>query len=182
MATCQTEFDAMQDALLSGNSEEYEEAQKKYQACLKHELAMARGRASHGAAWDEKLYQLQRYIKEAWDLLYGLEVPPVPPCGIKSIEARTKILGNKKNAMIFSEKMEEAFVESGVKLSDDETYACLLCVVKKPEYISEALALNPLRQNIGGNPRVNYILEPAIMESVMNTIEKDTINYELKEK
>lgn len=185
MSTCQTEFDAMQDALVENgrDSREYEESRERYQACLIQEGEMARARQSHGAAWDEKLFQLQRDIQAAREkLFYGLKVPPGPTCGRNSIEARSKIFGNKRNAMIFSEKMEEAFGESGVKLADDETYACLVCVVKKPEYVSEALTLNPLLQNIGGTPRVNYILEPAIMESVMNTIEQDAINYESKVK
>ena len=185
MAKCQTEFDAKQRALevYGEDSRQYEDAQERYHACLRHEEAMARGRQSHMAAWDERLFQLQRDIQAAWEkLFYGLEVPPKPTCGRNSIEVRSKILRNKRNAMIFSKKIEEAFGESGVKLADDETYACLVCVVKKPEYVSEALALNPLRLSIENTQRVNYILEPAIMESVMNTIEQDTINYESKVK
>ena len=78
--------------------------------------------------------------------------------------------------------MDEAFRESGVELADDETYACFVCVVKKPEYVSEALALNPLHQDFGSTPRINYVLEPAIMESVMNAIEKERINYRDKKR
>lgn len=180
MALCETEFNAMQDALVENgrDSREYDEARERFYVCLHDEQRMAMARESHAGAWDEKLFQLQKDIQAAWEeFFHGLKVPPRPTCGRSSIEARSKILGNKRNAMIFSEKMEEAFGESRVKLAEDETYACLVCVVKKPEYISEALALDPLGQKVEGTPRVNYIMEPAIMESVMSVIEQDRINY-----
>jgi hypothetical protein len=175
---CKEELDAMQEALENYGpySSQYRAARGRYLRCYEH---IAEGRASHAAAWDERLYLLQKELQQAWEqLMKG--VPPRPTCGGKSSEARSKIFANKENAMIFSKKLEEAFNKTGVKLADDETYACFVCVVKKPQYASEALALDPLGQKVEGAPRVNYIMEPAIMESVMSTIEQDTIKYESK--
>lgn len=126
MSVYQPEFDAMQEALEDHGrrSGEYETAQDRYQACLIHEGNMAAARQSHGAAWDEKLYQLQRDIQAAWDkLFYGLEVPPRPTCGRNSIGVRSKILGNKKSAMIFSEK----------SLCCCQLFCGCLCLLRRPE-------------------------------------------------
>ena len=183
MTICKSEFDAMQEALIGYGAEstEYREARERYQVCMEKELMM--GRESNAAAWDERLYLFHKQIQEAWErLFHGLKVPPKPTCGRRSLEIRSKILGNKRNAMIFSEKMEESFRESGVKLESGETYTCLICVVKKPEYASEAMAFDPLGQNVEGAPRFNYIMEPAVMNSLMNAIEQDRIDYGFKVK
>lgn len=184
MPACETEYEAWRDACDDGrDAPECAELLGRLQACLRDERQRAEARSAHMAAWDEKLWQLQKDIQAAWErLFHGLKIPPRPSCGRSSIGTRSKILGNKKNAMIFSTKMDEAFRESGVELADDETYACFVCVVKKPEYVSEALALNPLHQDFGSTPRINYVLEPAIMESVMNAIEKERINYRDKKR
>jgi hypothetical protein len=182
MPACDTEYEAWQDACGDGrDAPECDELLERLQACLRDERDRASARQAHGAAWDERLMQLQKEIQAAWErLFHGLKLPPRPSCGRSSVEARSKILGNKKNAMIFSKKMDGAFRESGVQLADDETYACFVCVVKKPEYASEALTLNPLHQEMGGQLRINYVLEPPIMESVMNAIERDRIDYKRK--
>lgn len=141
-------------------------------------FVISTARSSHAGAWDEKLYLLIKEIQEAWDkLFHGIKFPPRPSCGKKSLEARSRIFENSKNAMIFSEKMEEAFYEAEITLKDDETYACTVCITKKPSYVSEAMTLDPLGQNVEGGPRFNYIMRPEIMKSVMNVIEQDTINY-----
>ena len=173
---CKEELDAMQEALDSYGpfSSQYRAALGRYLQCYEH---IVQGRASHAAAWDERLYLLHKELQQAWEqLMKG--VPPRPTCGGTSSEARSKIFATKETAMIFSKKLEEAFNKTGVTLDEDETYACFVCVVKKPQYVSEALALDPLGQKVGGMPRVNYIMEPAIMESVMSTLEQDTIKYE----
>lgn len=179
---CKQEFDAMQEALenYGEESSQYLEALGRYLRCYGQ---LMRARDSHAAGWDERLYQLHKEILQAWEQLVGkLKVPPRPICGVKSIEVRSKILANRKNAMIFSDKLEEAYKKTGIKLDDDETYTCFVCVVKKPQYVSQALALDPLGQNMDGAPNINYIFEPAIMASVIDRIEKDKINYESKNK
>ena len=180
---CRQEFNAMQEALeeYGEESSQYLEALGRYLRCYGQ---LMNARDSHAAAWDERLYQLQKEIQQAWEQIIGkLKVPPRPPtCGAKSIEVRSKIFASRKNAMIFSDKLEEAYKKTGIKLDDDETYTCFVCVVKKPQYVSEALAMDPLGQNMSGAQSINYIFEPAIMESVINRIEKDKIKYGSKSK
>ncbi len=174
---CQEEFRLMEEALAAygPDSSEFIAARGRFLRCY-GELMKARD--SHSAGWDERLYLLQKQILESWERLVGrLKVPPRPTCGARSMEARSKIFADRKNAMAFSERLDEAFRKTGVVLNDDETYACLVCIVKKPRYVSEALALDPLGQSVEGAPRVNYIFEPAIMEPVMNAIDQDAIKY-----
>ena len=65
---------------------------------------------------------------------------PIPPsCGGRSDEVRQKIFETPKNAMIFSEHIEEAFKKTGINLKDDETYACLVCVTKRPTHVSQVI-------------------------------------------
>ena len=52
--------------------------------------------------------------------------------------------------------------------------------MKKPQYVSEALALDPLRFSADGGSRLNYVLEPAIMAPALDAIEGDTIDYGAK--
>lgn len=177
---CKIEWDEMQEAkeAYGEESEQYKNALGKYLLCME---AIYDARASHGLAWDERLYRLQQEIQEAWERSVGrLKIPPVPTCGKKSIEVRSKIFLDRNTAMTFSEKLEEAFSKTGIQLDGDETYACLVCVVKKPQYVSEALVLDPLGQKVQGAPRVNYIMEPAIMEPVMDVIEQDRIEQKNK--
>ena len=47
----------------------------------------------------------------------------------------TNRLFDPKKAMIFSSYMEKAFNEAGIKLGDDETFACLICVTTKTPQI-----------------------------------------------
>jgi hypothetical protein len=139
---------------------------------------IARGKESYGASWDDFLYNLQEEIREAREELASkLNIPPRPTWGVQSSKIRSKIFEKKETAMVFSRKLDEAFNQTGIKLGDDETYVCCVCVVQKPHYVSEALATDPLGQNIKGAPRANYILEPAVMEPVMNILEQDKIDY-----
>lgn len=103
-----------------------------------------------------------------------VNIPP-RPCGRASADLRGKIFSDEKNAMIFSNKMAEAFKEAGVTLDDDETYMCLVCAVEKPRYTSEAISLDPLLVVKQDGSRVNYVMEPAIMKSVVKHIAKDEI-------
>ena len=177
---CYDEYRAMQDALdrYGEESDEYIAARGKFLLCYE---SIADARASHGAAWDERLYQLHKELQQAWEQLVGIvKVPPRPTCGKISSEVRAEIFKNKETAMIFSKKLEEAFKKTSVKLADDETYACFVCVVKKPQYVADALELDPLNQKMAGASQINYIMEPAIMDRVMDTMEQNTIMYESK--
>lgn len=143
-----------------------------YDAC---ERARA-GRMSDTRA-DDRLMALLGLLAEAHEMLFGkLKIPP-RPCGQASADLREKIFATEKNALIFSNKMAEAFKEAGIELSNDSTYVCLVCAVQKPRYTSEAVALDPLLVAKQDGPRVNYVMEPAIMKSVMKHIARDEIKY-----
>lgn len=180
MAPCRDERDAMQEALAThgSRSPEYREASDAYYACMRTYGAIAAGRAAHGAAWDEKLWLLYQELQAAWERLFGgLKLPTPPPCGPRSTEVRAEILSNKQTAMLFSKKMGEAFREAGVNLQSDETFACSVCVVKRPKYVSDAVALDPLGLASDRGSRINYILEPTIMALALEAVERDTIDY-----
>ena len=49
--------------------------------------------------------------------------------------------------------------------------------MKKPHYVSDALALDPLGLHATGVSRMNYILEPTVMAPALDAIERDTIDY-----
>ena len=68
-----------------------------------------------------------------------VDVPP-RPCGMRSDEIKAEIFSDQNKAMLFSSKIQEAFNESGIELKEDETFACLLCVIKKPQYVSEVMS------------------------------------------
>jgi len=141
-------------------------------------LGIIAGRHSHSSAWDERLYLLAKELEAAWAELIGpIDVPPRPDCGRRSREVRAQILGERKTAMLFSQGLQEAFRKSGIQLAEDETYLCTVCVAKKPRYVSDALALDPLAQGQAGGARVNYIMEPAVMDQVTRSLAQEEIDY-----
>ena len=154
---------------------EYLAALGRYLRCVG---GMLEARDAHAAAWDERLYQVHLAIEEAREHLFGkIDWPTPPPCGDRSAELQTTLFESRKTAMIFSEQIDQAFKKAGIKLGDNETYTCFFCVTEKPHYVSEALALDPLRQNRGGGARIKYVLEPTMMGAVMDALEKDKIDY-----
>jgi hypothetical protein len=80
-------------------------------------------------------------ISGEWPLQFKgkINIPRPPPCGKRSAEVGQRIFETSTNAMIFSEHIETAFKETKIELEDDETFACHICVVKKPTYISEVV-------------------------------------------
>jgi hypothetical protein len=176
---CEEEHAARQEALreFGAASPQYRAADDAWHACMRKRAAIAAGRRGHSGAWDERLWLLHQEIQEAWERLFGgLDLPP-RPCGRRSLEVREEILADRENAMLFSRMMEEAFRKSGIALADDEAFACSVCIVKRPQFVSEALKIDPLGLGAESGSRLNYILEPAIMESALDAIDRDTIDY-----
>jgi hypothetical protein len=183
MAACREEHQAVQDALerYGEGSPEHREAQEAFQDCLIHEGMIQAGRSSHAAAWDEKLWLLFLELQAAWERVFGkIRKPFPPPCGPRSIEVRREILEDRSTAMLFSKKLDEAFQRAKVELAEDETFACSICVVKKPEFVSDAMKLDPLGLSMIGGSRVNYVMEPAIMAPLLGVVEQDRIDYDVK--
>ena len=81
------------------------------------------------------------------------------PFGVKPFATRNmleKIFDDTDKAMVFSHALEKAFQETSIKLKDDETYACMLYVVKKPRNLSEVAGPTP---------------EPSIPEYMLEAID-----------
>jgi hypothetical protein len=87
--------------------------------------------------WEREMARL----KEEWELFrLPDEVKPWPlPCDMRSKEVRGQIFDDRQKAMIFSERLAEAFRETGIELEDNETFACLVCVVPRSRYVSEVI-------------------------------------------
>jgi len=89
---CYEEYRAMKDALdrYGEESDEYIAARGEFLQCYEK---IADARASHGAAWDERLYQLQKELKQTWEQLVGVvKVPPRPTCGNKTPTGKFRAL------------------------------------------------------------------------------------------
>jgi len=113
-----------------------------------------------------------------------------------TMKLQEKIFDNTETAMVFSQSIAKAFKETGIDLEDEETFACLMCVVKKPAYVSEAgptpepsITLFMAHPDSSSDDfpfaelpaaawrPICYIMEPVIMEAVMKKREQDKIKY-----
>lgn len=128
---------------------------------------------------DDRMIALQKFLEDAYAAMFeklDLDIPPTP-CGMASLELKAKLFANQESAMIFSNKLAEAFKDAKLELAENETFTCFICATNKPQTVTEALALDPLGVKSSSSLPVNYVMEPAIMKSVMKRIEKDKINY-----
>ena len=210
---CKIEEDEMQEAreTYGLRSVEYRNARGKFLQCM---MGIHAARRAHAAAWDVKLLELQQEIQEAWERLFGvidLPYPPPGPYGMmsaevgqmrleviqkRSVEVEQELFETSTNAVTFGGYIERAFKETGIKLKDDETFACHICVVKKPTYISEVMHPTPEpmvpKMMTSDSDRgewpfgvltasayrpICYIMEPTIMKQVMKVKEQDKIKY-----
>ncbi len=176
---CRKEIEAVEALCDDDDDEEPSSACLSARGALLMCLAnIYEGRRAHAAAWDERLYLQAKELAAAWERLFGQLRPPRPPsCGKRSIEVRSQIFQDEKTAMRFSEAISEALRKSGIALEEDETYLCTICVEKRPQYVSDAMHMDPLGL-IGNGARVSYIMEPAVMRQVMREVARDAIRYE----
>lgn len=139
----------------------------------------------------------------------AVEPWPGPPFlkASATIDALDRIFDDKEKAMAFSGAIATAFDKAGIQLNEDETFACMLCVVKKPKYLSEVMRPTPepsvqdptpepavtpkmaadssvtdfpvgeLKASAWRAVRYHKIMEPTIMERVMDRKAQDRIDY-----
>jgi hypothetical protein len=114
------------------------------------------------------------FREEIEDILARIRPRP-QPCGLRSLKVRKEIFDDPDKTMIISRGLEDSLQQTKVQLEADETFACLICVMKKPKYISEVIS--PAATGAGGREqsRLTYIMEPEIMVQVMEALERDTI-------
>jgi hypothetical protein len=150
----------------------------------------------HMVRWMMIEMAIQEQWKKQFDMVTPLPGPRPDPQATMKLQA--KIFDNTKTAMAFSENMLKTFKETGIELEDDETFACAMYVVKKPTHISEVTGPHPvpslipcmLSPDSSGDlgfpfgvikeeawPPIRYIMEPAIMEPVMKSLENGKIIY-----
>ena len=98
----------------------------------------------------------------------GLKPFPTP-YDTGSVEVRQKIFETPGNAMTFGKHVVSAFKETGIKLKDDETFACLVYVTKRPTHVSQVITPT--------TGEVYCIMEPGIMKQVMEVMEQGKIKY-----
>lgn len=151
---------------------EYDAALGRYLACME---GIYEARAAHSAAETEEQYLRWQSLEAAREALFGRVKPWPRPCGPRSLGVRAEIFADTAKAMAISEGLEQIFTKAGVQLKEDESFACLVCVVKKPEFVSEALAVDPLGVKAATGARLNYILSPAVMKPMLNAVDQDRI-------
>lgn len=149
------------------------------------------------AKWEE----FRRAVMEFKRMMAELEFPNWPgpkPDPFATMKLQAKIFDNTKTAMVFSQSMAKIFKETSIELEDDETFACIMFVVKKPTRISEVMDPTPepsmIPRMLSSDSSVDfgfpfaeltgaawrplcYIMEPVIMEAVMERMKQDKINY-----
>jgi len=93
----------------------------------------------------------------------------------RTTELWSQIFDDRKKAMIFSNHLAQAFKDAKIKLKENETFSCLLFVGKKPEYLSALIPPASQDMDAQNTTRLFQILEPKIMDAVLDFVEKDRI-------
>jgi len=144
------------------------EAAEDYVNCL---LEVMSAQESHIFDVMERTYEQWQTMMEAYEAFFGRIKPRPPRCGLRSLEIRQQIFSEPEKAMIFSNKLAQAFTDAKIELKDDEIFTCTICIRKKPKYITELMGTLSSR----GHPPINFITEPKIMNQLMEIVEKDRI-------
>jgi hypothetical protein len=170
---CESKAQALADAErdYGRGSQQYEDALGDLAECIRFYESIYEARAAHQSAWDERMYLHWKYLEDAWEALMKGFKPPRPWLK-RTAEVRKQIFSKTNIAMVFSNKLEEAFKEAKIELKNDEAFECLICIREKPECISELVS--PL--NNKGPSSIDSIFAPNIMKDVMNARERDKIH------
>lgn len=145
---------------------------------------------------------IQSGIRELLYLASLNQSTPLPDIKVRStLDLLEKIHADSNVAMDVSQHINDAFIKNDLRLEEDETFACMLCVVKKPKYISDVMDPTPepalmasLKMTTGEdtsdrfpveilNSKVNReiyarrIMEPKIMQAVFDKLENERIKY-----
>ncbi len=117
--------------------------------------------------------RLMAFLKEDWEAFrLPEEVKPWPlPCDMRSKEVRGQIFGDPQKAMVFSKGLAEAFRETGIELQDDETFACLVCVVPISGYMSEVIGPS-FPDAVSTMSSLNFIPRPDILDMIIGVEER----------
>jgi len=91
------------------------------------------------------------------------------------LAVRRELFDDPDKVKTLSTLLVKAFAQVGLQLQADETWACLVFVIRRPEYVSQLLA--PASEVAYGQvqPRMHYILEPGILSQVIEAIGRDKL-------
>lgn len=149
-------YEARQECLeKGGTAEECEEvAQDAWDDCMAVQDVLNRiGNILRGVALKKTLLAHSQQTMKLWSQIYN----------------------DRKKAMLFSNHLAKAFKDAKITLEDDEMFSCVVFVSKRPEYLSAIIPPASQNMNSQSNTRLSQILEPKIMEAVLDVVEKDRI-------
>jgi hypothetical protein len=98
-----------------------------------------------------------------------LEIPD------RSLAVRRELFDDPDKVKTVSSLLVKAFAQVGLQLQADETWACLLFVIRRPTYISQLLPAGSEAAYEAALPRMNLILEPDILSQVIEAMERDKL-------
>jgi hypothetical protein len=150
-------------------SVEYQAALGRYNICM---MPFWAGRDSHALDWDLRLMEQWQAWRELWESVIGQIDRPWPEVKNRFVEVRDKIFADVDTALIFSQRIEQAFQEAGIPLEDNETFACFVYVRERPTDVSEVIAPSVLASHPEARSLLNIIMEPETMQGLMEALEK----------
>lgn len=169
---CESEREAVDLAIANhgANSPEFHAAHGVWLQCIG---AVQDARDGWAADRDEILMKRMGWLSEFRELVLGqIDVPPGPDFEKRGIDLRNKIFADAKTALIFSERIEQAFQESGIPLEENETFACFVYVRERPTDVSEVMAPAFQASHPEARSLFNIIMAPETMQHLMEAIEK----------
>lgn len=169
---CDSERKAVDDAIRDHGviSPEFRAVYPAWVHCIGD---VQRVRDERDADWDEIMMKQLGWLSDFCELVIGpLPVPPGPEFETRGIDVRNKIFADVETALIFSQRIEQAFQESGIQLEDNETFACFVYVRERPTDVSEVTAPTFLASHPEARSLLNIIMAPEPTQQVMEALEK----------
>jgi hypothetical protein len=180
---CRAEVEAMRDRLSSDEvarrlelcqEEANERADRAYRRCRRTEAGV-------GGEADQMVLDCME-AGFSWEMCAAMVFggPTATPAPVLELErpdrtlaVRRELFDDPAKVKAISTLMVKAFDQIGLKLKDDETWACLLFVITKPSDVSQLL---PSAGALGcgeGMPRMHYVLEPGFLSKAYEAMQRD---------
>lgn len=125
-------------------------------------------------AWDNCI-EMQDALRRIANILRGVAAKQLLADKERTKKMWSEIFNDREKAMVFSNHLAQALKETKISLKDDETFSCLVFVSKKPEYLSAIIPPASQDMDSRSNARLFQIMEPKIMEAVLDIVEKDKV-------
>ncbi|SIO55576.1 hypothetical protein SAMN05444722_3511 [Rhodovulum sp. ES.010] len=99
--------------------------------------------------------------------------PMLPPELEESARLWNDLFAKPGHAMTISQTIAQVLADAGIELREDETFTCLIAVARKPAYVSAVVPPPPPAGEAAS--RLVQILEPRLMQAVLDAVEKDKV-------